>query len=246
MGSGFITALRTLTLLPVRGPDAKRFADALPWFPLVGALVGLGVLVPALLVAHLAGGSAMVAAAVGLACSVILTRGLHLDGLADWADGFFGAYDHERALEIMKDSHTGAFGVVALVVVLLAKFAALSTLIAAGAWPWIVVPHIVARTMQVQLATALPYARSEGTARRFVEGADRTHRNRALALGLALVMLATIAGLAAVLFVAGGLLLATAFGGWCRRRVGGITGDLLGAGNELVETALLLTAAVLF
>src|SRR5512145_1363019 len=119
---GLVTALRTLTILPVPGSDASDMSRALPWFPLVGCLLGF-------LLWGLAWGFGFMAvfwpggtALVVVAASAILTRGLHLDGLADWADGFGGGRDKERTLAIMKDSHVGAFGVIALIIVLIARW----------------------------------------------------------------------------------------------------------------------------
>ncbi|MHC4917795.1 MAG: adenosylcobinamide-GDP ribazoletransferase [Planctomycetota bacterium] len=245
---GLVTAIRTLTIVPVPGKEAERAASALPWFPLVGALLG------ALLWALPAGWAALFRAIawpggmalVMLALWTVLTGGLHLDGLADWADGFFGSRDREKTLAIMKDSRVGAFGAIALVVVLLAKWAALSRLVEGGGeWAlarWLIAVLASSRAVQVDLAASLPYARPEGgTAGRFTEGAGLRHRVAALAVALVLSVLAC-GPLGAAATVAAWLL-GRAFAWYCRRRVGGITGDLLGAATEIVEVVLLMAIA---
>jgi adenosylcobinamide-GDP ribazoletransferase len=182
--------------------------------------------------------------------SVILTRGLHLDGLADWADGFWGGRDREKVLAIMKDPHKGSFGVIALVCILLAKWVCLVRILSAGCEQWIVAALVISRAMQALLASTQPYARSgDGTAAAFVREARMVYGLVAVALGMA------------VLFgwfrlwpgssthwlwmpaVAIGWLVTRAFGMWCRLRIGGVTGDVIGACSELVETVVLAIGA---
>lgn len=125
--------MRTLTVLPVPGRDAEKLCDALPWFPVAGFLLG------ALLYTAGRGALALMPSfwpqAAGLlvvAGSAWLTRGLHLDGLADCADGFGGAHDKTKILAIMKDPRVGAFGVVALVIALLGQWVCVTRLAEAG------------------------------------------------------------------------------------------------------------------
>ncbi|MCD6416043.1 MAG: adenosylcobinamide-GDP ribazoletransferase [Planctomycetes bacterium] len=242
--SGMVTALRTLTILPVPGREARSPAAALPWFPVVGGLVGLALYGAARLAYRGGGGGFADGAALAVVVGgVILTRGLHLDGLADTADAFGGARDKERALQIMKDSRIGAFGVLAIVAALLTKWAAVVALARAGGLLWVTVACVISRLMMVELAATFPYARAEGgTGSVFVEGARPRHRLLAHALGMALAL--------GVMGPAGGALLVIAwlftrlFGAWCRRRVGGVTGDLLGACSEMTEALALLSAAL--
>jgi len=241
--SGLVTAARTLTWLPIPGRDAVSFASALPWFPLVGTLLGL-ILYGAALVTGQGwpGGTAILVVAGG----TLLTRGLHLDGLADSTDGLFGGRTRERALAIMKDSRMGAFGGIVLVLVLLAKFVAVSRLVSLSATIWIIPAYIASRTVQAVLAASMPYARAEGgTAGSFVAQAGPRHAMLALAVAIALVV-----GLGgpnwrwpAALGMA--LCLAVLLGAGFRRRVGGITGDLLGASSELTELAVLFYGCLL-
>ena len=239
--SGFITAVRTLTILPMPGKDAERVANALYYFPLVGALIG-GLVT---LVVWFLGGVLtwpVGAGVAGVLMSSWVTRGLHLDGLSDAVDGYYGAATRERRLEIMKDHHVGAFGVVAIVLVLLMKTAALSQLAVYGHWAWIPVPFILARLIQVLLAVTLPYARNEGgTAEAFVKQAGASHFIVASACALILCgVLVQLGGL--VLFVIT-FLIGHLLARWMKRAFGGVTGDLLGFSNELVECVLLFAIA---
>ena len=240
---GFITAMRTLTILPMPGKDAERMANALYYFPLVGALIGGLVTLVAWLMGNVLAWP-VGAGVAGMFVSAWITRGLHLDGLSDTVDGFYGAATRERRLEIMKDHHVGAFGVVAIVLVLLLKSAALSQLAIYGHWAWIPVPFILARLIQVLLAVTLPYARNEGgKAEAFVKQAGVSHFIVASILALVLCgLLIQLSGLAlfVVTFLIGHLLAR-----WMKRAFGGVTGDLLGFSNELVECVLLLVIAAI-
>jgi adenosylcobinamide-GDP ribazoletransferase len=182
------------------------------------------------------------AAMVAVAGVTILTRGFHLDGLADWADGFGGGRDKERTLAIMKDPHTGAFGVMAIILVLMAKWVACSRLMETGSMSWIVPACIVSRAAVAELAVCLPYARMEGgTAGPFVDRALPAHRFKALASALLLVVV--FKGLAGTVVFMGGWAACRLLGLWFLKRVGGVTGDLLGACCELVETGVLIACA---
>jgi adenosylcobinamide-GDP ribazoletransferase len=240
---GLVTALRTLTILPVPGREAESFGSALPFFPLVGALLGAALWGLALACGQLPpAGWAEGAAAAAVVGGIVLTRGLHLDGLADWADGFGGGRDRESTLRIMKDPATGAFGVLAIAAVLILKFVAVARLATLGTALWLVAAAAVSRTVQVDLIVWLPYARAEGgKAGPFVRDARAGHLLLAL-LAAAAIAVGVFGPLGAAALGAGGLL-GRLFGLWCRRRVGGVTGDLLGAASELVETALLVAAA---
>ncbi len=235
---GIVTAIRTLSSLPIPGREARRFSDALVWFPAVGFLLGGIVYLTAVLLSSTfwmdwPEGVAIVC--IGL--SVLITGGLHLDGVADWADGFWGGNSPQRVLTIMKDTHLGAFGTIALVLILLSKWVAVVKMIELHRLEWIVAAYIVSRAMQVELAVCLPYARREGTAFSYLANANGLHRLTAhiLALGV-LAILYNFTGLLCFFLAA---ILIRGFGKWCLKRAGGVTGDLLGAGSELVEVFVL-------
>ena len=235
-----VTALRTLTRIPVPGRDADRLQDALPFFPAVGLLIGGGVA----FVLYLAGLRAWFAGAgiLAMISAVWITRGLHVDGLADVADALGASPARERRLEIMKDPHTGAFGIMAIVGDLLLKTAALAQLGAHHQWTLVILPFIVSRTAQVGLAVSLRYARPEGgKAGGFVDQARPAHLILALLAAGAIAV--ALAGLTGVILLLQGLVAAVLLRIWMKREFGGVTGDLLGFSNEVIETGLLVFAA---
>ncbi len=242
---GLITALRTLTVLPVPGRDAEGISSSLPWFPAVGLALGFAMYGLALLGGYMNdGGWPQLTALVIVGAGAVVTGGIHLDGLADWADGLGGGRDKTRILEIMKDSSIGAFGVLALIFICAGKWIAIVKLIGSGAALWIPAAYIVSRTIQVDLIVSLPYARKEGgTAGAFVEGGKPLHM--AIALVAAFAMMIFLYGSSGAGVVVIGWIAARIFGHRCRKRVGGVTGDLLGACSELVETGILLLGVAL-
>jgi adenosylcobinamide-GDP ribazoletransferase len=241
---GFITALRTLTILPVPGKDAERMSSALPWFPVVGLLLG-AVFYAIAMIPKWCGSNGWPEgfAAIIVLLSIIFTRALHLDGLADCADGFGCRGDREKTLAVMKDPHIGAFGVIALVVAVLVQWVSLTRIIDQGAAVWVIAAYVVSRTMMVELAVTMPYARQEGgTAAPFVNGARPWHRF--VSLGLCALVTCGICGPAAgSAIVVCGWVICRIFGWWCKRKISGITGDTLGACGEIVETAILFAGA---
>ncbi len=239
-------ALRFLTRLPV-GAAARLPAGALaasaPMFPLVGALIGAaGGLVFAL--AAGLGLPPMLAALLAVAAQILLTGGLHEDGLADVADGFGGGRTRADKLLILRDPRIGSFGAIALVLALLARIGALAAL----ERPALVAAVLIAAggasraTLPVIMASLAP-ARTEGLA----AGAGRPHPLRAAA-GLAIATLAALALLPPALAGAGLITAAVAaliIARLARHQIGGHTGDVLGAAQQLAEIGFLLAATTL-
>ncbi len=227
--------------LPIAGPLAEgAAARAMGWFPLVGGLVGLvGGLVTAL--ANLAHLPPLACALLGLAAMVWLTGGLHEDGGADVADGFGGGRDVARKLEIMRDSRVGSYGVLALVFSVGLRASAIAALLGAG--PGAVIAGLVAagalsRAGLAALADRLPPARRDGLAAAQGKPTKTTlWLAGALGGGIALLVSGWLA-LPAALAAAGatGLMAALA-----RRQIGGHTGDVFGAAQQVAEIAALLT-----
>jgi len=239
---GLTCAIRTLSVLPAFGDEPDNIADSLPWFPLTGAILGFLCMCTGWLSSFLFPNWAEATAVVMLVYSVLVTRGFHLDGLADCADGFGAGWTPERRLEIMKDSHLGAFGVIALVLMLLIKWVALTKLVETGNIQFILIAYIISRTTSAELSTCLPYARKEGgTAGPCVTGSSPRHRF--LALGSASLLCSLVNGLGGLLLLALGLAVSRLLGVWFTKRVGGITGDLLGTNSEVVEATIMLAAA---
>ncbi len=240
---GFINAIRTLTIISVPGDESRDLSSSLPWFPVVGLALGLillfmGVIWAKIFVPGWPEGGAIILLTAG----IIITGGLHLDGLADWADAIGGGQKRENRLLILKDSHLGTFGVLALIIVLLVKWVALKRLLSFGSKIWLLPVFIISRDKMVELITTLPYARSgDGMARPFVDGASPNQRIWAHAISIFFCLCFGPAGLA--LFGAGWIM-AGLSGVLYQRWFGGITGDLLGTTNEMVESSLLMLCAL--
>ncbi len=165
-----------------------------------------------------------------------------MDGLADWADSFGALGDVQRRLAIMKDTALGTFGVIALILILLAKWIVFERLCVFGTVIWILPVFVLSRAVMVELAVALPYARKEGgTGEPFVMEASRTHRRNSRLFCLVFCFLYGPGGLILLLMA---LIFAWVYGVKAKQRFGGITGDLLGAANELTEIILLLMCAL--
>ena len=216
--------------------------------PLVGIIVG-GVAALALL----AGAQlwpASVAVALSMACTLLFTGGFHEDGLADAADGFGGGYTRERVLEIMRDSRIGSFGAIALVLALLTKFTALTEIARLSlpqAMAALVIAHAASRGVGLLVMALLPYARpdeEQAKARPVAQGIGRREWITGSLLGLMPALLACAGGFIGALGVltligacAVVLLGATRY---FRARIGGYTGDGLGATQQLAEIAIYL------
>ena len=244
MLSALVTALRTLTVLPVPGKDSETFSSSLFWFPVVGLLLGL--LQAAIGYAGYSVGWNELAAALVVLGGIALTRGMHADGLADMADGFWGGKSKEAALRIMKDPNVGSFGALAISGMMLLKWIAVLKLIASGAFGFIAAGVLLARWVQVLLASSLPYARAEGgTAHSFVDGAGWPHTvvtSLLTLLFLFLLLHGNLYALAVALFAA--ILVVATIGMLSYRKIGGVTGDVLGAGSELTEVLVWIAGAV--
>lgn len=253
MSDGLRLALTMLTALPVRGPeivDRRVAGTAMRLAPAVGATLGLFV---ALLLAgadRLTAGPDLLGPALAVAALALLTRGLHLDGLADLVDGLGSYAGAERAREVMKQPDIGALGVCALVLVLLVQVAALAACAAAGRGPASLLLAVTAgRLVLVPACTAGVPAAGETGLGALVAGTVRRGWTIPLALatvGLgALAMDLTADGLlraAAAVVVA--LLAARLVRDHAVRRLGGISGDVLGALVEVATTASLLVLAL--
>lgn len=235
---GLILALGFLTRLPLpalRDFQPVELARAVVWFPLAGLVVGAVVTLAVELGARL---DPWLAALAGVMVWTWITGGLHLDGLADTVDALGAAHrDPERFLAVLADPHVGSFGVIALVLQLLAKLVLLHWLLMLD-MPWFVLVLIPAwaRWAAAGWTLWLPPLKP-GLGERFA-----WHGNRVgwVAGGLALAALSIAAPLA---FTA--LVPAVLWGGWMQRKLGGQTGDVLGAGIEWSESVALLLAGVL-
>lgn len=242
--AGFLVALRFLTIVPLTwrsAEDGRFFGAALAWFPVVGLLIGL--VVAGLLATLAPFFPSSVLAALAIVLLAAASGCLHLDGLADSGDGLLSARSRDRILEIMRDSHIGAMGVIAIVMTLLGKYAALSSLDGFTLFAAVIIMPVAGRCAIVLTMAFLPYAREgEGLGRLFYTG--QTRLDGMWALCFMAITVALLGGwwpsLIVLAVVLGTVLL---FGLWCQSRTGGATGDTLGAVCELTElmTAVAMT-----
>lgn len=238
--SDIATALGLLGRLPLPASHAglARGAQAAWAYPVAGLVLGgLAACAGALAVAP--GLPAPLAALISLTALILLTGALHEDGLADTADGLGGGWNKARRLEIMKDSHIGSYGTIALLLSLLARWAALWLLFDAGtgrAVLAILTAAAISRAMLSVLMWALPHARATGLS----HAVGRVARPAMLgALGIAAVtalLLCGWAGLGALLWAALATLI---LGRIAKAKIGGQTGDILGAAQQVSEIAVL-------
>lgn len=244
--TSLLTALRFLTILPVSWrskEDGRFFQASLIWFPLIGLLIG----VMAAALVFLTG--TILPPSLTAVLSIVFLAGisgcLHLDGLADSGDGLLSARPREQALDIMRDSRSGAMGVIVLILVLLGKFGALSAMPVATMVTAAFLMPLAGRTAILLSMAVLPYARTgEGLGRLFYSTDSRM-------LGLAtLFFYAVVAFLfswqMAFLLLAAMLVTVALFSFWCFRKIGGATGDTLGAVCELTELATCVVFTITF
>lgn len=238
-----LLALSLLSRLPLPEPeqgDWSRQAQAVWAYPLVGVVVGALACLAGLM-AHWLGLPAPLVALVTLATLIATSGAMHEDGLADCADGFWGGWTAARRLEIMKDSRIGSYGMIAIVLSLIARWAALWLLWEAGtgiAVATVLSAAALSRAAMPILMSALPHARSDGLSR----GIGRVPRQAAglgVAVALGLGVLLTGFGAFASLFW--GALALAGCAALARRKIGGQTGDVLGASQQIVEVIVLLS-----
>ena len=223
---------RAFAFLTMLGGSAEPTPTTFAWFPLVGAVLGLVVgCIWWLTARH---GAPALAAAVALAADLALTGLLHVDGLADAGDGLLAPMPRERRLAVMAEPTIGAFGVASVVGVLVLRYAAFASarpapLLIAALW-------CASRTAMVTISQVLPYAREGGIVSAFV-GGRRWVLVLAIVVGIAgSLALGAHCGRHGVLSVLGVLLGAGAVALLAKRRLGGYTGDVLGASGIVGET----------
>jgi len=242
-----LIAVQFLTCIPVRldpAPVGREVGLSLLWYPPVGLLIGVIVWVTAILFSQLA---TLLAAALVLAVWLLLTGVLHLEGFADVADAWVGGHgDRERTLAIMKDTHVGPVAVAAVVCLLLIKFSALAALLARGTVSWTnlhfacgcIVPPLLARTAVPLLFAHTTYVRAQGIGADLAEYQSRIG-GRCVTACTALAVVAAW-GLTGLLASTAAAVVYLLMRGAFIRRLGGITGDCIGAMIEVIEALTLV------
>lgn len=243
---GLRLSFGTLTVVPVPAPavlDAAAAAVAMTAAVLPGAVVGAAV-AATLLAATTAGVPAAVAGVLGIGAGVLLTRFLHVDGLADTADGLMASWDRDRALDVMRKGDVGPVGTTSLLLVLGGQAAALASLAATGPDARVLAGVVLAWTAS---RAVLPVLTCRGVSAARPDGLGATVVGAvpvavAVAVPVLLATAALLVGLVGPLVVAAAVAAAGLVARAAHRRLGGLTGDVLGAG---VETALLAALVVL-
>jgi len=239
----FLIALQFLTILPFNNKvriGGEDFGRSLVYFPIVGLLLGLFLAGVAYISASL---PPIVISVLILVAWTVITGGIHLDGFADTCDGFYGNRRKEDILKIMRDSRIGTMGAAGVALLLLFKFATLSSIRSEDLWKVLIMTAAFARWSQVFACFTSGYARDEGKAKYFIAYAKKTD----MFIG-ALFMLALnwfLMGIKGIILFA--LLVATVFLfiQYAKKKIGGMTGDTIGATNEIAEAATILFSIML-
>jgi adenosylcobinamide-GDP ribazoletransferase len=241
----FLQALSFLTILPVGHPslsEEKELARSMAFFPLAGLVIGLILALGYYLFSFLFSEALVLWLTIGLLA--FLTRGLHLDGFADTMDGVGSGGPREKILEVMRDSRIGAFGVIGLILLIGAKYLTLGQIPTPSVPYALILMAVVSRNAMVLVCYRSPYARSgEGLAKPFVENLDarEVFISSALTLGIAFLIIG-VKGIAVFLGIG---LFSLGYRLFFLKKLRGVTGDVLGAVNELVELLCLLLLVTL-
>lgn len=238
----FVFAWHFLTAIPLsrahHEPTAPELAASMAWYPVVGILIGGGLALADLLLMQAF--AAEVVNALLMVCLVLLTRGLHQDGLADTLDGLAGGRTPAERLSIMRDPRVGAMGATGLGLSLLLRYAGLLALPQALRVPALLCMPAVGRWAMVTLAWASPYARADGgLAAPFLVHLSWSHVLIATAV-LTTALSLNLGLLSGLIALVGGASVVVVLWAACRTWFGGITGDTLGATNEVIEIVFLL------
>ncbi len=234
---GLRGAVQFLTRIPAPMPTAGRLDAAVAWFPTVGALIGT--ITAAVVLAASQVLAMSVAAALAVLVGVLITGAFHEDGLADIADAFAGGWSVEERLRILNDPRHGTYGVAALSGSLIIRILAVAALVPAVAAAGLIAAHTLARTIAVASMKSGRLARPDGLGAGYVSSVS-THRTLiAVISGLAIttavigwwvIPVTVVAGVAAAVVIV-----------LARRRIGGLSGDVLGAIEQIAEIAVLVT-----
>ena len=240
-----IAAITFLTRVPIPGRwefDARDVGKGARWFPLVGALIGLAYAVAVWALSPFL--PALVIGVIVVGLEAVLTGALHLDGLADTADGFGGGHTREDVLRIMRDHAIGSYGGVALVLLVLLKVTAIAGLIEQHRLgPYLILSPMLGRWSAVLLSCLLPYARRTNTEGGQPGGAVSDfvgRRELTIATLFSMLVAVPVGGWRGIVCWVSVIALSAASAVVFRRRIGGVTGDTLGANTEMCEATVLL------
>lgn len=250
IGTGILLALQFFSTFPIRRnlPMEKTHVNAMfAQLPLLGILFGAVMAVSALVMRETAVTGSLLLAFLLVLLSLVLSGGLHMDGLADVADAYFSYQEKEKRLEIMGDPHIGAFGAMALILTIAGKIIIVSeTVLTVSLWMILFIP-VFSRIGLLLLFSTTPSAKSSGLAAFFQQKTDRQKMAGwgLLWLAAAMAILVLVMGWQMAVAIFFPFMLVTLFyRQWCRKNFGGVTGDLFGTYVEGME--LLLWIILLF
>lgn len=241
----FILIIQFMTRIPINlSLEVKRedFADAVRYFPLVGLIIGAIDLFVYIITSKLFHG--ILPVVFTMISHIIVTGGLHLDGLSDTADGIFSGRSKDKILDIMKDSRVGTFGVLALVTLMLLKFAAIQEISETNIYSALLISPVISRTFATLLMYKRRYARQkEGLGDLFIGKISTLTFSIALALGLIITL--AVGRTYGLIVIIVGYIFTILFRSYIEKRLDGITGDILGASVELNEVLVLIVFCLL-
>lgn len=235
--TGLLGALQFLTRVPIRLRQEPVMNRVVAWFPVAGVIIGAAVGGAAAGLWHLV--PPLVAAAVAIAFALLITGAFHEDGLGDIADAFGGGWTLERRLEILKDSRHGTYGVAAMCASIVVRVVALGSLPGPAAmFAAAVASHALARAAALAMMASMPLVQHSGLGSDYGRSTSAGRAAVGVAAGAALV--AAAAGWWVGPLLGAALLAAAAVGWLARRKIGGISGDVLGAAEQVAECAVLV------
>lgn len=240
----FLIALQFLTIFPITiNGELKEedFGRSLTYFPVVGAIIGLVLVLSFFVLRFL---PIYVASALFLIISIFIYGGMHLDGFVDTCDGFYGNKPPEKILEIMKDSHVGAMGVIGIICLLIFKYSLLVSLLPfENVWKIIFLMAVFSKFMQVAACYKTGYPRREGKAKYFVGKTTSIQLISGLIFTAGLfILLLKIYGIIIFILSAVTILFIVK---WFKSKIGGMTGDTIGAVSEISEVLILFFYLIL-
>jgi adenosylcobinamide-GDP ribazoletransferase len=242
--SSFLLAIQFLTVIPlkIKYVDEKNLANSMIYFPLIGLLLGL-ILVGLNRLLSILNFEEFILNIILIISLIIITGGIHLDGLSDTFDALLSRKDKDKMLEIMRDSHIGVMGVLSIICVLLLKISFLSSVNTSLKTISLILMCVLSRWCLVFSIFLFPYARQEGKTRVFIEGINLKIFSLATIITLCFMLLVwQLKGLLVFLTAA---ISAYIMGKFIKRKIDGITGDTLGAINELIEVFVLFSICIL-
>jgi len=239
-------AVQFLTRFPVGNieNDPELAGKSVPWFPLVGLLIGVTLSLFAWCLVEVLAMPSLLAASLIVFLWVVVTGALHLDGLADCADAWMGSHSRERMLEIMQDTHTGVGAIVMLLLILLIKVSAVDVLLQYKMWEVLILTPILGRISMALVLVSFPYVRPDGLG----DAMKSNILSQYVLIPVGVLSLVLVLFDFTLLLVAGiATLVAISLIYWqIMRKIGGATGDVFGATVEITEAVFLVCFAAFF